>query len=372
MKSKISIFIKNFKRSCLSSSSHNSRGNSADKYLYAIPLVIFAVVIIYVCISQVIQKNEISPVTEELYNQYSNENSFKDRVYGENQTPNMENTETPENEEFAISVYGDSYCISDNLQVPSFPAYLSKYTNMSLVYNVAASNDSIEMVAARQGGVPMYVSPCDIVSNKKKIEITLENEYGTNLIPDFSKNAGLNPCKINNIEGVISTDDSGKLYFTRNESGYENIVATPTTVSTRAMDMRLNDITIFFVGSDTIYKNKDRLVDIYTKMVNNLKTDKYLIIGPVAGTSEEINNGNEVLANTFGNKYINLLEYLNGDAITEYNIELSDDEKNAITEKNTLPSVYIDVHNKNYFSDTANDIIGKKIADKLKSLNYIN
>ncbi|MGN1318543.1 MAG: hypothetical protein ACI4VF_05960, partial [Lachnospirales bacterium] len=309
-------------------------------------------------------------VTDELYNQYSNDNTFKNRVYGESQTPNMENNPTPTNEEFAISVYGDSYSIPESVQTPSFPAYLSKYTDLGLVYNLATDNESIEMMAAREGGVPMYISPCDISSNKKSIEITLENEYGTNLVPNLVKNAGFNPCTVKGVTGVISTKND-KLYFTRDESGYETIVSTPTTVETRAMKLRLNDVSVFFIGSDSLYSNKDRIKDIYTKMVNNLKTDKYLIIGPIMGTNDEVKNGNEALSEAFGNKFLNLHDYLINEAIDEYGIELNDTDKEKIEKSNSLPSYYFSSKGSNYFNAEANNIIGKKVADKLRELNYL-
>ena len=78
------------------------------------------------------------------------------------------------------------------------------------------------MVAGRQGGVPMIVGPCDIPAKKESVEITLTNEYGTELTPDFSKNGGLNPVTINGVEGVVSSIN-GKYYFTRSQSGYETL-----------------------------------------------------------------------------------------------------------------------------------------------------
>lgn len=353
----------------LIANSKKNKNKIIDTILYLIPVGLISLTLVFTIVSKIIPKEAYTPVTDELYNEYSNENTFKNRVYGEGQTPNMENVPTPSNEEFAISVYGDSFCISANAQTPSFPAFISKYTNSSLVYNVATHGDSIMTMAAREGGVPFYISPCDIPASKKSVEITLENEYENQLIPDFSKNAGLNPCKVKNVEGVISKKND-KLYFTRSESGNEAIVDGPTTVTTRAMELRLNDITVFFVGSDSLYKNTDRLIEVYKKVVNNLKTDKYLIIGPVAGKDEEIKNGNEALEEAFGSKYLNLLEYLCRDAVSEYNIEFSSYDRNKAEKMSSIPEFYL-AQNKNYFNETANDIVGKKIADKLKELKYI-
>lgn len=342
-----------------------------DKLLYLIPSAILIVAVLVSIIFSAIPKEEENHISQELYNAYGNENSFKNRVYGESQTPNMENDPTPANELTPISVYGDSYCVSSNVQVPSFPAYLSKYANSRLVYNVAAPDDSIEMIAARIGGVPMYVSACDIKKDKEDIEILLSNKYGTNLTPDFSKNAGLNPCKINGIEGVISTKD-GKLYFSRSKSGFENIITSPTPVVTRAMDLRLDDITVIFVGSDKLFNNMDRVIEIYKSITENLGTDKYLIIGPVYGSADIISNANSVFESTFGKKYFNLYDYLCSEDIRNTKgLDLSDDEIEKADNKTEIPATFLNENNE-YFTEIANDIIGEAIASKLSNLGYLS
>lgn len=369
MKDNTNIFIKFFLNIFRKDVSNGKTGR-LDKLLYIIPLVILAGVMVFVIISQIFSAAQSAEVSDELYNKYSNENKFKERVYGEDQTPNMENTETPETEPFAISVYGDSYCISADVHTPSFAAYLSKYTNLGLVYNVAAPRDTLEMVAARVGGVPMYISPCDIPAKKKNVEITLENEYGTNIVPDFSKNAGLNPCKVNGVEGVISLKED-TLYFSRNESGYEAIISTPAAVQTKAMDMRLNDVSIFFLGNDEMYGNSARTVEIYRKIVSKLNTDKYLIVGPVSGSKKEIEEGNKILAEAFGNKFFNLYDYLSKEAVEEYALQINGYDPDNVENERKLPDIYFS-SNKDYFNDQANNIIGKKIADVIKGLNYIS
>ena len=174
------------------------------------------------------------------------------------------------------------------------------------------------MVAGRQGGVPMMISPCDIPAKKQSVEITLTNEYGTELTPDFSKNGGLNPVTINGVEGVISSIDD-KYYFTRSQSGYETFIYQPTPVQTRAMGVRNNDISIFFIGSVDKLETKERMVEIYQKMAKALGTDQYLVVGPVSGDTAKVNEYNQALAAAFGNKYFDLHSYLCGDQILKDN-----------------------------------------------------
>jgi hypothetical protein len=223
------------------------------------------------------------------------------------------------------------------------------------------------MTAARQGGVPMYVSPCDIKREKSSIEITLHNSYGTTLTPSLEKNGGLNPCKISDIEGVIY-ELEGKYYFTRSASGNEEIVTDTTVpVVTKAMDMRREDISVFFVGDDEIFSNPQKTVEIYKKMTEYLNTDKFLIIGPVYGDTAEILKVNAALENEFGDKYFNLLNYLCTDAVDKYNLSLSDEDAEKVKNFQLTPGYFI---SDGYFSNDVNDICGLAIYEKLMDLGY--
>lgn len=358
-----------------------SKNSLLEKIIFITPIVVLVAAVAFTVFHVVFKSKNSVDITTELYNAYSNENAFKNRVYGEEQTPNMENDATAPDEELPISVYGDSFCVSAKAEIPSFSAYLSKYCNARLVYNVAAPGDTIETVAARTGGVPMYVSACDIKKDKADIEILLSNSYGTKIVPDISKNAGLNPCKINGVEGVISVKDK-KVYFSRSKSGFENIITDPAPVITRAMDMRLGDITIIFVGNDKLYSDMPKVLEIYQHIIDNLKTDKYLIIGPVVGNSEEIKNANLALEEKFGNKYFDLFDYLCSYTPTDSEIALPQSEVEKALGKVEIPDTYLldkspnaqkegEKNKRDYFTEQANDIIGKALSEKLNDLGYL-
>ena len=364
-------FIKTNQKNIFSKNKNITYNRNSNKYnilLFLFPVCILIAVVFFSAFSLLFSGNTEGTVTDELYNKYSNENSFKNRVYGEDQTPNMENQPTPTNEKNPISFFGDSFCISANIQTPSLAAYVSKYTNANLVYNVAEPSDNLELIAARVGAVPMYVSPCDISAKKKNVEITLSNAYGTNIVPGFAKNAGLNPCKINGVEGVIAIEND-TLYFSRSESGFESIVTSPAVVTTRAMEMRMDDIAVIMVGNEESYKNIDKNIEICKKIVEKFNSKKYIVVGPVYGNIDNINTINSKLSDAFGNKFLDLYSYLTGDAIAEYSLQNKVSE-NSTKSKSSLPEVFLS-KDKKYFSDIANDIAGKKIAEKLTQLRYL-
>lgn len=330
-------------------------------------LVIVAIASVFHSVIVPITKNN-TKINDQLYNAYAHVDDFKKNVYGEDQTPNMENSVFQDKSIVGISCWGDSFNIAANQQTPSFGAYIAAACQ-TYVFNVASNKDNIEMVAGRQGGVPMIVGPCDIPAKKESVEITLTNEYGTELTPDFSKNGGLNPVTINGVEGVVSSIN-GKYYFTRSQSGYETFVYQPTPIQTRAMGIRNNDTSIFFIGSVDKLESKDRMIEIYQKMAKALNTDKFLVIGPVSGDTAKVNEYNQALAAAFGNKYLDLHSYICSDQILNDNKFKLNEENKKMAANGQIPKAFL--LDPEHFNQTANEAIGKRISKKLLELKYVN
>lgn len=337
-----------------------------DKIIFAALSIALLITVVFILIAKFTGSIYSVSEDENVLNEYSHTNQFQMRTYGEEQTKNMENLETPANELDPISCWGDSFFVAPNSTMPSLAAYVSKYTNR-IVYNISVPSDSLEMIAARQGGVPMFVSACDIRRDKVPIEVTVSNSYNTTLTPSLEKNGGLNPCTINGIEGVLYSS-GGKYYFTRSQSGNEEIIANSTTpVVTRAMALRRGDISVFFAGDDEIFADTEKTIEIYRKMTEYLQTDKYLIIGPVYGEKEVVDNVNTELERAFGDKYFNLLSYLCNDAVEKYSLKLSDEDK-ALVENGILSPGYFSADG--FFTNDVNEIAGNAISEKLTELKY--
>ena len=338
---------------------------STEKRIMAIIALMFAAGVAYTSVyvlthHSTADKKDVyySPITQaergvkEVYNAGRDENG---------NTANI-NKLTP------ISCYGDNFTNSPDDSTVSYPGVLSVLAQRT-VYNVAVNNDGIYEIAARQGGIPALVSPFVIPPNKKPAEVYVTNELGNELKLDFSKNGGLNPCKINGVEGILSVIN-GKYCFTRMESGTENIVLNLSEVNTRAMDLRQNDICIFFVGDDEIFDTPEKAVEIYKKMVGKLTSENqtYLIIGPVKGDIEMLDKANKALADAFGDKYLDLRSYLLNDAAKALDIKLTEDD--AILAKNKIiPYVYFS-DNKKAFSTQGADATGTAVYNKLNELGY--
>jgi hypothetical protein len=102
--------------------------------------------------------------------------------------------------------------------------------------------------------------------------------------------AGLNPCIINGVEGIIyreidsnyiSNEASYDYYFKRLESGEATVVPAQTEVQTYAMRNYRNGVGIFWIGANGGYTSNEDYVE---KMESMIKYGDYLNYIIIAGT----------------------------------------------------------------------------------------
>lgn len=356
-------FVKNTKRK---KSQKKSRADLIEQRLFKLFLVAFIFMLAFVGIH--IALNGINITTKSThYMTLTQAETGNKEVYGANK--DAAGNVTNLNNLVSVSCYGDSFTNAPDDATASYPGVLSILAQRT-VYNVAVDNDSIFEMAAREGGKPILVSPFIIPPTKASTEVLVSNEDDKALNFDFSKNGGLNPCTINGIEGLLS-EINGKYCFTRTQSGDETLVLTPTEVKTRAMEQRRNDICVFFLGDDAIYKTPDEAVKIYQDMVNYLPSEnrRYIVVGPIKGEIATLDAANKALAEAFGDNYLDLRSFLINQADKELKINLSEDDR-VLANNKIVPYIYFS--NSKYLSAEGADAAGLAIFNKLDSLNYFS
>lgn len=234
-------------------------------------------------------------------------------------------------EGIGISFYGDGGIINESSGGYTAPALLALNFLDRYVYIMGNDGELPETVAARQGGVPMYVKRFVIPSEVSPVEITLYNEYCENIVPILINNGGLNPCTIGGIEGSISVDDEGKVFFTRSEEGDRTVISADSPVITRAMSNRRSDIVVVFFQELPEGYSPQQYVDILLKMrsYQRLPVNEkcFYVIGPVLNTDAESAAELEaLLEENFGSYFINAREYICTEAAQKYNVSIRDEE----------------------------------------------
>lgn len=269
----------------------------------------------------------------------------------------------------AITCWGDSYTIAPNDIIPSYAGILSQLSSR-YVYNVGTPLDGLKVIAGRQGGVPLVTTPFIIPADKTPVEIAVDSSAGGRQYLDFTKNAGLNPVKIAGVSGVISKIDD-KYYFTRDASGNQVMVLEPAEISTRAMDLRRDDICVFFVGSDSMVDEPEKMVEIYKSMVEYLDggSRAYIVVSPIVGDPAKLDVVDRILAQEFGENYLNLRKYFCNDLDETFVVGLTKEEKDEML-RGIIPERYFTDSGKDYLSQMGAEITGTVIYNKLAELGY--
>lgn len=272
-------------------------------------------------------------------------------------------------EKRAITCWGDSYTIAPNDVIPSYAGILSQLSSR-YVYNVGTPLDGLKVIAGRQGGVPLVTTPFIIPADKTPVEIAVDSSAGGRQYLDFTKNAGLNPVKIAGVSGVISKIDD-KYYFTRDASGNQVMVLEPAEISTRAMELRRDDICVFFVGSDSMVDEPEKMVEIYKSMVEYLDggSRAYIVVSPIVGDPAKLDVVDRLLAQEFGKNYLNLRKYFCNDLDETFVVGLTKEEKNEML-RGIIPERYFTDSGKDYLSQMGAEITGTVIYNKLAELGY--
>ena len=274
-----------------------------DKFIVAGFAVLFAVMAVFTVIKSAARRDVSKEVPD---NYYKVMNNFQKEIDDVDAKPN--NIEgmpmSMVKEPMPVACWGDSFTLAADEGITSYAGIIASLENR-LVYNIASADDSLMAVAGREGGIPLVVTPFIIPEDKTPVEIVIDNADGERMYLDLRKNAGLNPCVINGVEGMISKMND-KLYFTRSASGDRVMIMEPAVIETRGMELRLDDITIFFVGSDDMFADPEKATSVYKKMVEKLgDNEQYLVMSPVVGGRAVTEPVEAALEKEFGDKFLN-------------------------------------------------------------------
>lgn len=271
----------------------------------------------------------------------------------------------------AIICWGDEYMAGSKTNELSIPTYLArKLTEKYSVFNAGCYNDDVLGIAQRQGGVALEVEPVVIPENPMEVPIVIKDIYGDicNIKVSNERNGGLNPCRINGVEGTLSATGQGYA-FKRTEKGEAIEIKHPVPVKTKGAIDRKNDIQIFFVGKEQKY-DLEKTVDIYKKMVGYLNPviKSYIIIGPIEGDNASMNDFDKRMKKEFGRNYISIREYISKYAVSEMNISLSSEDM-ALLEKGAVPKAFME--DEYIFKAETNEYIASIIYERLMELNIL-
>lgn len=292
-----------------------------------------------------------------------------------------------------IICWGDSLTEGDKT---NYPMVISKLVKENIidtfnvpynletprVENIGGFSENSVTIAGRAGGIP-YVTSKDIVIPEKVIAIELPfvSADGKTVLPNGPGHTGLDTITIAGITGNISMelDKATKeriYYFTRIEEGEKVAIPAGTEIETYGSTHFLTYFPVVFIG------NNDEPLDIkelikYQKAIINHYTeykDNYIVVGIPSGTAEERAELEASMVKEYGDKYINLREYMCTSGIVDANrlldagIKETKRDKKMIAEGRMPASLLVSdgVH----FNAYGYELTGRLIYDRMEQLGY--
>ena len=278
-------------------------------------------------------------------------------------------------------------CWGDSLTAQGFPTILQGIlgSNEYGVLNLGVGGENSLTIAARQGGIPMFL--------KNKIEIPGTTE--TVIIGDKSNsfqtthgnatiitpllqggNLSINNCIINDIECVIRwsgnswNDPNGRYTLTRTEVGVARTTTENSIVYTGAMKKHRNfHANIFFVGQNGGWTSYEDLTSQIKKMVDFSASSNYLVIGIHTSSKANRSDLEKLMVKEFGARYINLREYLATYGLEDAGLTPTETDITAMSAGICPPQLLSDgVH----FTYAGSTLLAKLIYRRSLALGIVN
>ncbi|MBE6687047.1 MAG: hypothetical protein E7591_07425 [Ruminococcaceae bacterium] len=301
-----------------------------------------------------------------------------------------------------IVCFGDSLTMGietgfvDIVDTP-YPERLGEYLGIDTI-NYGIGSETSDMIAMRQGAIPLYVDDMVIPTDCTPIALFPMLEDSIEVSP-FCLHGfeGVNDVEIAGVKGKITDENGGKgtrwnsnIYFMRNEPGEEVRITERTQIITHPMsDAREDDILIIWSGSNdldgaTDLSLVDDIIANQQAMVDYAGTDEFIIVGFTANNylgipsfSECTDLANEMLKEYWGEHYLDIKEYMATEQVlTDHGIEPTPLDLEFLA-KGWIPESLLEKEKSNgergyiHFNQLGYDIMANMVAEKVVALGYL-
>lgn len=253
------------------------------------------------------------------------------------------------------------------------------------VVNMGVGGETSPTIVARSGTVPFRVQEFTVPADKTPVKIKIYSDLRKRVLPLIQGDGGVNPVTIGGIKGTLtSTRDSvparTEYFFSREEVGEETVIPRGTEIVTYSSGMWKDYINVVFIGTNGDFRNPTELIEHQKAILarNERNGERYIVIGLYAVNSAQVNGSlldyfaelESALSEEYGERFINLREYLTTDALSDAGIEPTEDDLEAISEGKVPPSLMVD--DLLHLNATGYELVGRLIYERMDSLGYFD
>lgn len=247
------------------------------------------------------------------------------------------------------------------------------------VVNMGVGGENTITILGRNGAIPYIVSKSfTIPADTTPVEIRFTSKEGQYVAPLRQGQAGVNTVTICGIEGTLSISQESynsndyNYYFTRSTAGELKTVPAGAEIITAASSQYLDYVTVIFIGQNGGYSDPEDLIRQQGAILDHqsANNDRFIIVGLHTGTKESRQTLEAAMEAEYGEKYINLREYMSTKAMTDAGLEPTAADSALMNQGATPYSLMVD--DRLHFNAAAYKLIGNLIFDTMNDLGYFD
>lgn len=276
----------------------------------------------------------------------------------------------------AISCIGDSMTAGTGGNGTTYPSVLqTELTNNHYGYTVeqyGGGGENSNTIISRFGATPIYCENITLPADTSRTPITfLPNGNDVFNFNRFFR--GVNPVVVDGIECTLTKDSDAdpNIYIQRNTAGTSAHAFTrnPQAITYATREKLMNEIVICWMGTNNPGYTAEQIIEKQRVLYNTVKTDKVLFIGLTKHADGEADNINKAMLMAWGNKFLDIRDYILQYGLDDAEITPTSDDTAAIAAGNMPPSLLFD---DTHFNASGYTVIGKRVYRKLVELNWLD
>ncbi len=253
------------------------------------------------------------------------------------------------------------------------------------ILNMGAEGESTDTILGRSGVVPFVTAETlDIPSGVNSVPISLISSNGNAVAPLLQSTAGMTYVEIAGIEGIITIEkeiDSVSMFdyhFTRSKPGDPVKAAAGTEIITEGSQMGLDYLPVIFIGLDGGFEDSSDLIRQQRALIERQEEngDHFIVIGLHTGSAKERASLEEAMESEYGDKYINLREYMCGQGMEDLSRLTNGKVTPAAKDEEMIsagmtPSCVLNgdgIH----FNRYGYELLGRLVYDRMDALGYFD
>lgn len=247
------------------------------------------------------------------------------------------------------------------------------------VVNMGSGQENSETILGRAGAIPYKVGKSfEIPAEVESVPVSLASVNGNTVSPLTAGDLGVNPVSINGIEGTLTLETKNwqkRYYFRRATAGESVTVEEGTEILTASASAYQDYIHVVWLGTyDKTVTASDLVENVKLLLERQLHNpDRYLVIGPCSyGGSWEASRLDVIdsaMMQAFGNRYINLRQYLVTDGMRDAGFSATKKDTQSISRGN-VPESFRSASGSAELNGRAYELTGKLVYERMERLGY--